>query len=179
MLSEVTGSRPGLDLAPGTLTVLVGPSLVGKSTFAVRQFPPTWRICLDVLRGAVADDEADQSATTVAAAVQDLLLDERLARGLRTVIDSTALLPHVRTKLLARARYYRRPTLALLFNQVSLEECQRRNAIRPRKVPPDILRWQHTLIPTAQELRAEGFDQVLTVAADATVHAAAPEAVAR
>ena len=156
----------GLRFEPGAVVVLVGPSASGKTSYAVR-FQSTSRICLDTLRGAVADDESDQSATTVAAQIQDLLLDARLSRNLLTVLDNTNLLPHVRAKILARARTYQRPAVAVLFDHVDLEECERRNAARARQVPTDILRWQHTLIPTAEQLLAEGFEDVLPAPAEA------------
>ncbi|GAB2891789.1 AAA family ATPase [Streptomyces mayteni] len=151
---------------PGAAIVLVGPSAAGKSTYAAR-FAPTQRICLDTLRGAIADSEVDQSATTVAAQIQDLLLDARLSRNLPTVLDSTNLLAHVRAKILARARAYQRPCVAVLFNDVDLDECIRRNAGRDRQVPLEILRWQHTLIPSREQLVAEGFTEVLPAHAEA------------
>lgn len=153
-------AAPGRRFEPGAVVVLVGPSASGKSTYAER-FAPTARICLDTLRGQVADSEADQSATTVAAQIQDLLLDARLSRNLLTVVDATNLLPHVRAKILARARAYRRPCVAVLFNGVDLAECERRNAGRDRQVPTELLRWQHTLIPTVEQLLDEGFTEVL------------------
>lgn len=159
-------AAPGWCFEPGALVVLVGPSASGKSSYAER-FQPTARICLDSLRGAVADDESDQSATTVAAQVQDLLLDARLSRNLLTVLDSTNLLLHVRAKILARARLFRRPCVAVLFDHVDLAECERRNAARDRQVPLEILRRQHTLIPSRERLLDEGFAQVLPAHAEA------------
>lgn len=153
-------AAPGQRFEPGMVIVLVGPSAAGKTEYAER-FHSTARICLDALRGAVADDESDQSATTVAAQIQDLLLDARLSRNLLAVIDSTNLLPHVRAKILARARAYQRPVVAVLFDHVDLAECERRNASRDRQVPVEILRWQHTLIPSREQLLGEGFAQAL------------------
>ncbi|UED85297.1 AAA family ATPase [Streptomyces profundus] len=147
-----------IDITPGELIVLVGPSAAGKSTFA-SQYPPTWRVCLDVFRGLVADDETDQSATPPAAEIQNLLLDARMARGLTSIVDSTNLMGHVRRGLLARARYYRCPAVAVLFH-VPLKDCRTRNAARTRQVPADVLTHQHTLIPTANQLATEGFERV-------------------
>jgi predicted kinase len=146
--------------APGTLAVLVGVSGSGKSTYA-RRFPAAWRVCLDCFREMAANDAADQTATPTAAQIQALLLEARLARGLTTIVDATNVLPHVRAGLLARARYYQRPAVAVLFD-VPLTECLARNTARTRRVPTDVLNQQRTHLPTAAQLRAEGFTDIHT-----------------
>jgi predicted kinase len=150
---------PPISFEPGTLAVLVGVSGSGKSTFA-SQYPHSWRVCLDDLREWATDNAADQSATPFASRVQDLLLDARLARGLITVVDSTNVLPHVRAGLLARARHWQRPAVAVLFD-LPLAACQRRNSARSRVVPAEVLRQQHRNLPSREQLAAEGFAQVL------------------
>ncbi|WP_073819194.1 AAA family ATPase [Kitasatospora sp. CB01950] len=148
-----------LTFDPGTLIVLVGGSGAGKSSFADRRWPATWRLCLDDYRALATDSAADQSATPVAAQIQDLLLDARLSRALTTVIDSTALLPHVRAHLIARARYWQRPAAAVLFD-VPLETRRAQNTTRERVVPDHVLLDQEQLLPTAEQLLAEGFTHV-------------------
>ncbi|MEV6669936.1 AAA family ATPase [Streptomyces sp. NPDC051162] len=143
---------------PGTLAVLVGVSGSGKSTFA-DGYPPSWRVCLDDYREMATDDMSDQSATPVAAQVQNLLLDARLARNLITIVDSVNVLPHVRAGLLARARHWQRPAVAVLFD-VPLTRCEQQNRTRTRVVPVDVLRAQHQQLPTAGQLTAEGFADV-------------------
>lgn len=145
-------------ITPGSVLALVGVSGSGQSTFA-RQFPASWRICLDTYRELATDSEADQTATPVAAQIQDLLLDARLARGLNVIVDATNLHAHVRTKLLAKGRYWGRPVHAVLFN-LPLAACQAQNAARHRVVPGDVLREQHQMLPTRTQLLAEGFAQV-------------------
>ncbi|MFD4659671.1 AAA family ATPase [Kitasatospora sp. NPDC058444] len=100
-----------------------------------------------------------REATSVADQVQALLLDARLSRNLTTVADSTALLTHVRAGLLARARYWQRPCAAVLF-EVSLETRRLLNAGRERVVPDHVLADQERLVPTAEQLLAEGFAHV-------------------
>ncbi|MBA0054020.1 hypothetical protein E0L36_25165 [Streptomyces sp. AJS327] len=145
-------------LDPGALVVLIGPAGSGKSTFA-RRVPASWRVCLDDLREMVSGDAADQSATPVAVRVQGLVLEERLARGLTTLVDSTNLEGHVRRSLLARARYWQRTPLAVLF-EAPVEVCLHRAARRQRQVPPEVIRAQHRRLPLPGDLRAEGFAEV-------------------
>ncbi|WP_245238527.1 AAA family ATPase [Streptomyces sp. MZ04] len=150
--------RSYLPLAEGTLAVLVGIPGCGKSTFT-RQYPSSWRVCLDEFRLAATDDMTDQSATPVAAQIQNLLLEARLARGRTTVADSANIHPHVRAGLLARARYWQRPIVAVLFD-VPLATAQAQNAARARVVPSHVLHDLNAMMPTADQLRAEGFTAV-------------------
>ncbi|MFJ2109479.1 AAA family ATPase [Streptomyces microflavus] len=140
------------------MCVLIGAPGSGKSTFAAH-YPATWRVCLDTYRQLATDSEADQSGTGVAARIQDLLLDARLNRGLITLIDSTNLAVPVRAGLLARARYWQRPALAVLFD-VPLDVAQDQNRARSRVVPANVVRDLHQQLPTPELLEAEGFGAV-------------------
>lgn len=147
-----------LTLPAGSLCTLIGPPGCGKSTFAAR-YPASWRVCLDLYRLAATDSEADQSATPVAAEIQNLLLDARLARNLITLADSTNVFAHVRAGLLARARYWQRPTAAVLFD-VPLATVEAQNAARDRVVRLDVVRDLHAQLPSVEQLLTEGFGQV-------------------
>ncbi|MBT2406244.1 MULTISPECIES: ATP-binding protein [unclassified Streptomyces] len=137
---------------------MVGPPGSGKSTFAAR-YPDTWRVSLDLYRRLATDSETDQSATPVAVEIQNLLLDARLARGLTTIVDSTNVHVHVRNGLLARARSWQRPIVAVLFD-VPLATVEAQNAGRDRAVPVRIVREHHQLLPTPARLYDEGFTAV-------------------
>lgn len=150
-----------LNLPAGALCALVGPPGSGKSTFAAR-YPDSWRVCLDVYRRLATDSEADQSATPVAAEIQGLLLDARLSRNLNVLVDSTNVFSHVRAGLLARARYWQRPAVAVLFD-VPLSTVEAQNASRDRVVPLHIVREHHQLLPDADQLHREGFTVVHAV----------------
>ncbi|MGY1503640.1 AAA family ATPase (plasmid) [Streptomyces sp. QTS52] len=95
----------------------------------------------------------------VAAEIQNLLLDARLSRNLHAILDSTNVMAHVRAGLLARARYWQRPTTAVLFD-VPLVMVEAQNASRDRMVPPHVVRELHELTPTREQLLAEGFGTV-------------------
>jgi predicted kinase len=154
-------------LPPQGLVVLIGPAGSGKSTYAARSYPEYAVFCLDAYRLAATDSAADQSATPVAAQIQDVLLDARLARLRTTIVDSTAVLPHVRRAHLARARHWQAPAVAVFFD-IDLELCLGRNAERPRIVPERVIREHYAARPTAAHLRAEGWDTVLTVGTSQT-----------
>ncbi|MFC8454705.1 AAA family ATPase [Kitasatospora sp. NPDC057223] len=153
-----------LTFEPGSLITLVGGSGAGKTALATRYWPQAWQLSLDDYREMATNSVADQSATPVADQIQTLLLDARLARSLTTVIDSTGLHAHVRAALLARARYWQRPCVAVLFD-IRLERRQAQNAARQRVVPGHVLLDQERLVPTAEQLLAEGFTRVETVTA--------------
>ncbi|MFB7764236.1 AAA family ATPase [Streptomyces xiamenensis] len=153
-------------LLSGTLIVMVGAPGAGKTTLAHRlaeHLPPGAWVNLDSLRESAVGDAADMSATHTAVALQDLIVWSRLSVGIGTVIDATSLDPHVRADLLAQARRWRRPTLAIL-HPTPLPVCLVRNAGRARVVPEHVIRRMHRQIPTSEQLRAEGFDHVLTAA---------------
>ncbi|MFF0509133.1 AAA family ATPase [Streptomyces fimicarius] len=154
-------SQHPLPLPEGVVCALIGAPGSGKSTFAAR-FPSTWCLNLDTYRALAADTEADQSAAPVAVDVQKLLLDARLSRGLRAVIDSTNLEPAVRAGLLARARRWNRPTVAVLFD-VPLGTILARNGDRTRVVAPRVVADLHHLLPTTEQLTAEGFGTVYRI----------------
>ncbi|MEU9031881.1 AAA family ATPase [Streptomyces sp. NPDC048383] len=109
------------------------------------------------------DSETDQSSTPVAVEIQNLLLDTRLARGLTTVVDSTNVHVHVRNGLLARARYWQRPIVAVLFD-VPLATVEARNESRDRAVVPvRIVREHHQLLSIPALLYDEGFTGVYRI----------------
>ncbi|MFB8236243.1 AAA family ATPase [Kitasatospora purpeofusca] len=155
---------------PGGLVVLIGPAGSGKTTFSSTR-PENQVVELDTLRALVnGGDAGDQGATKDAVRIQNIVLDARLERGETLYLDSTNAEFAVRAYLVARARHYGRPTVAVAFT-TPLDECLRRNAERPpaRRVPEDEVSRQHRLIAEAlPRLVGEGFDEVrLHSAADA------------
>ncbi|WP_259454406.1 ATP-binding protein [Streptomyces ginkgonis] len=149
---------------PGAVVTMIGPPASGKTTLArgLAEWmrPGAW-VNLDALRESACGDAADQVATPTAVALQDLILGSRLAAGIGTVVDSTNLDPCRRADLLAQARRWRRPTLAIV-HPTPLAVCLVRNAARERVVPEHVIRQMHAQLPTVEQLLAEGFDRALT-----------------
>ncbi|WP_338060451.1 AAA family ATPase [Streptomyces anulatus] len=148
-----------LTLPADAACALIGPPGSGKSTFARQHFKPTEIASSDFCRALVADDENDQSASGDAFEVLHLIIDKRLARGRLTVIDATNLRSSDRPWLLERARHWKRPTTAVLFD-VPLATVQAQNADRTRVVPAHVVAEFHGLLPTVDHLYDEGWETV-------------------
>lgn len=105
-----------LHIPDPALVLLIGPSGAGKSTFAKAHFKPTEVISSDALRGMLADDPADQSASAEAFRILGLLANGRLKRRLLTLIDATNLRSADRRRFRQLAGRYGIPTFALAFD---------------------------------------------------------------
>ena len=131
-----------LEIPRLSLVLLVGTSGSGKSTFGRRHFLPTEVVSSDFCRGLVADDENDQSATGEAFDLLHTILRKRLAAGRLTVVDATNVQAASRAPLLAIAKEYHVPVVAVVF-KVDEATCQARNAERPdRQFGPHVIRNQ-------------------------------------
>src|ERR1700742_409724 len=95
-----------LNIPDFALVVLIGASGSGKSSFAARHFAPTEVLSSDRLRGWVADDETDQSATQDAFETLHFVAGKRLAARRLTVVDATSVRPEDRRSLVELARKY-------------------------------------------------------------------------
>ncbi|MFD4535621.1 AAA family ATPase [Kitasatospora sp. NPDC058397] len=149
-----------LGLPDKALVALVGCAASGKTT-ASAMFPRSWVLRSDQVREDVADDAGDQSADPHVWHLLFERLKARLALGLPAVVDATSADPDDRAWLLAHARRYKAPAVALVFDDVPLAEALTRNGRRPenRRVPADVLARQHAQIAAA-DLAAEGFTVV-------------------
>ena len=141
-----------------SLILLVGASGSGKSTFAAQHFLPTEVVSSDACRAWVADDEADQTASTDAFDVLHYLVAKRLRRGRLTVADATNLRASSRQPLLQLAQRFDCPVVALVFN-LPESVCQERNRSRFRQLPPAVITRQcEELQRTLLQLRREPYE---------------------
>ena len=147
-----------LSIPGDAMVMLIGPSGSGKSTFAARHFRPTEVLSSDEMRGMVADDPHDQTATDAAFELLHTALALRLARRRLTVIDATNVEGWARQKPLAIARRQRRPAVAIVL-ALPLEVCLAHNLAResPRR-PASIRRQYRWLTDSLATLDADGFD---------------------
>lgn len=119
-----------IEIPEFALLLLVGASGSGKSSFADKHFLPTEVISSDRMRGWVADDETDQSATGDAFDVLHYVVEKRLKARRFTVIDATNVQPESRKGLIALARKWHALAVAIVFDlpeSIAIE----RNATRP------------------------------------------------
>ena len=141
-----------------SLVVLIGPSGAGKSTFARKHFKPTEIVSSDFCRGLVSDDEGDQSATESAFELLRFIAAKRLKASRLTVIDATSVQPDARRPLLALAREFNVPAVAIVFH-LPEELCVERSLSRPdRSVPVEVVRKQaRDLRESLSDIEREGF----------------------
>lgn len=190
-------SEPRVVALPGfCVVVLVGVTSSGKSTFARTHFRSTEVLSTDACRTLITDDlpaagTAAGSAArwwpgrTLAAGdrtpggirsdaldVLHFILRKRLARRRLTVVDATNRRREDRQRLLAIAREYRAPAVALLFDLpedlLAARYVERKHRHVPRSamehallrhVAPMMIRDQkRALGSAARGLLAEGFD---------------------
>ena len=160
----MTTQLSGPSIAQEALVVLIGPSGSGKSTFAQKHFKPTQVVSSDACRAMVADDEADQAATSAAFAVLHCIVDQRLRAGRLTVIDATNVQAKARRPLLELAARYHRPCAAVLF-ELPPQVCKERNRKRQDRIVGDfVVDRQYAQAPVNESvLSHEGFDPVVVL----------------
>jgi protein phosphatase len=159
---------------PGcSLVALVGPSGSGKSTFARRHFKLTEVLSSDFFRGLVSDDEANQGASRDAFAVLHFVTAKRLAASRLTVIDATNVQPEARQALVALARQYHCPLVAVVFN-LPPQLCEERDRLRTdRRVGPAVIQQQYqNLCRSLATLEREGFHYVYILSTPEEIDAA-------
>ena len=143
------------------LVVLVGPAGAGKTTFARARFKPTEVVSSDFLRGLIADNEADLSATHSAFHVLHMIAGLRLQRRRLTVVDAVNARPTDRRPLIALAREHDCAAVAIVFD-LPEDLCVARDRARSdRSVGARVIRTQRQAVKQSlAALGDEGFDAV-------------------
>lgn len=120
------------------LVLLVGPPGAHKTALCKRV---NWRhptvMSLDRYRTMCTDNPGDGDANSVALAIERLVLEQRLSRGLRAVIDSTNHDPATRALRVSTARRHSRPVVIILFH-APLVTCVNRAESVSEPMTPDM-----------------------------------------
>lgn len=146
-----------------TMLVLCGASGSGKSSFAARNFPPTYVVSSDHYRGVVCDDERNLDSSDAAFDLVDRITEYRMSFGRPVVVDSTALTIERRQILLGLATRYNYAIVLLLFDTPQ-EVCRQRDAARinPPPVGAEVIAMQYEqYLEVRRNTFSESFSRVI------------------
>jgi protein phosphatase len=149
------------------LVLLIGPAGAGKSTFAAAYFTPVEIVSSDHLRGLLANDPADQTASADAFRILTLVVSGRLKRRLTTVVDATSLRATNRRKYRELAARHGVPVVAIAFD-LPARVYHERNRGRPdRVVDAEVVERQiDGMARTLAALVSEGYSALYVVRED-------------
>lgn len=147
-----------------SLVVLAGPAGAGKSTFAAKHFLSTECVSSDRCRALVAEDAADQSATSDAFALVQFTAGLRLKRRRLTVIDSTAVRREDRAHLVQLALKYHAIPIAFVFDiDPSICDDRIRGRLRHGPGARTVRNQAWQLRKGLRGMRKEGFAHIHTI----------------
>jgi predicted kinase len=127
------------------LHLLIGPAGSGKSAWARENLSQTALVSSDRMREELTGDPADQSQNYL---VFQRCMDrvrEELKRGAEVTFDATNFTQGLRRMPVQAGRWCGAEVVSYLFD-CSLEEALRRNQLRSRCVPEDVVARQHRLL---------------------------------
>ena len=153
-VSQRIASQPSrINVPADALVVLIGAAGSGKSTFAGHHFVPDCVVSSDRLRAEMTGVATD----AVVFAELHRRVQARLAGGHLAVVDATNSDWMWRGQLVAGARGYGRPAVAIVF-EVPVDVCLARNAARAMTVPASVVRRQVADVTRdVERLDLEGF----------------------
>ena len=146
------------------LVLLIGPAGAGKSTFAAAHFKPVEIVSSDHLRGLLANDPADQTASADAFRILTLIVAGRLERQLTTVVDATSLRAANRRRYRELAARNGVPVVAIAFDMAPRTFHDRNRGRADRVVDDDVVDRQiEHMARTMAALPAEGYSAVYVI----------------
>ena len=171
-MSQGIASQPSrIDVPADALVVLIGAAGSGKSTFAGHHFVSDCVVASDRLRAQMTGAPTDDAVF----AELHRRVQVRLAGGRLAVVDATNTDWMWRAQLVADARAYGRPAMAIVFN-LPADVCLARNAARAMTVPASVIRGQVAEVTRdIDRLDLEGFSAVHILRSVADVEAVALE----
>jgi protein phosphatase len=150
-----------IDIAMGSVVVLIGVTGAGKSRFAEKNFHPTEVVSSDHCRALIADDENDQRVTREAFELVHTIADKRLKYGRLVVADATNVEVSARRKFIEIARRHRVACVAIVFDLPAEVIALRRTTRGDRLVPEQAVARQRSLLSESLPgLHDEGFTHI-------------------
>lgn len=141
--------------------MLIGPAGAGKSTFAASHFKPVEIVSSDHLRGLLANDPADQTASADAFRILTLMVAGRLKRRLTTVVDATSLRAANRRKYRELAARSGVPVVAIAFDLSPRAYHDRNRGRTDRIVDYEVVEQQiDQMVRTMTALPSEGYSAI-------------------
>ena len=144
-----------------TLYVMIGPAGSGKSTFA-KQIPYCCRVCPDSIRKEWFGDEASQREPERVFERAYKTMEDLLCAGFDVAFDATSTTAFARKKILQRVDGIQCRKVAIYMN-TPLAECQRRNKLRQRQVPDDVIVRQYNQLMKEASSIPYQFDEIVIV----------------
>ncbi len=144
-----------------SVSILIGASGSGKTSFAYRHFKDTEILSSDYFRALVCDNENDQRATADAFELLQTLAWIRLRHSRRCVIDSTNVKPEHRAHYIRLAEEAQCPAIAIYLDVEERVCIARTQGRSDRDISELVVLEQHrALRQSTLTLSDEGFNSI-------------------
>lgn len=173
--SEVR-TNENIQIADGTLIIMVGLPGSGKSTFANTHFPQEYIASADFERQTLTNNPTNQTVSDEAFKIINRLIESRLSHGKSVVVDAQNLDQNGRAALEDVALKLKRPVIAIHMD-TDIEEVKRRDSQRIKSVGGDYLKprinkYQDDLRDLARDSK---ISQIYRVSGDQNISVILPE----